>query len=88
MIILHHGLGENTDDPGSSATTSTKLADGLICIVSCNDAGFLRVPDTKDVSYGMLLLISTPVRKLNSYNEIGSLFKIFLNRAPDSNADI
>jgi len=86
--LLCYGLGENTDDPGSNAITKTNVAEGFKCIVSCSDAAFFLVPDAKAVSNGILLFIRMLVMKLNSYREICSLLKIFLNRVPESNADI
>jgi len=86
--MIFYGLGENTLDPGSSDITNTNVAEGFKCIVSCNEAGFFLVPAAKAVSNGILLFIRTLARKLNSYRESCSLFKIFLNNVPDSKADI
>lgn len=52
------------------------------------DAGFFLVPAANAVSKGILLLISILVRKLNSYRDICSLHKTFLNKAPESKDDI
>ena len=87
-IWYAYGLGENTGEPGSKATTNTKVAEGLMWIVSCNEAGFFLVPDTKAVSKGILLFMSAPVRKLYSNRLNCSLFNIFLNKVPESKVDI
>jgi len=57
-------------------------------IVSCKDAGFFLVPETKAVSNGILLFTSVVVRKLNSNRESCSLFKIFLYNVPESKVEI
>jgi len=41
---MAYGLGEKALDPGSSAITITKLAVGVICIVSCIAAAAFLVP--------------------------------------------
>jgi len=87
-VQKHYGLGANTDEPGAKAITKTKVADGLKWIVSCIDAGFFLVPDTKAVSNGILLFMRTLMRKLNSYKESCSFPIAFLNNVPESTADI
>ena len=87
LRFLVYGLGENTDDPGSRETTSTKDAEGFMWMVSCIDAAFFLVPETKAVSKGILLLMSVPIRKLYSIMVICSLFKIFLNNITENTVD-
>ena len=85
---FNYGLGENTDDPGCNEITNTNVEVGFMCIVSCIDAGFFRVPAAKDVSNGILLFMRMPVRAVNSYRDNCSLHKTFLNNVPESKVDI
>ncbi|MCL2407401.1 MAG: hypothetical protein FWC95_05675 [Defluviitaleaceae bacterium] len=70
LFVGIYGLGENTDEPGSREITNTSVAVGFMCTVSCRDAGFFLVPETKAVSNGILLAIRLFVIKLYSNIEI------------------